>query len=79
MLGQEVVKQQFHVLANELSVRFPELDLRFNLQSGTNRLRLKAASVSHEVIELPLGEYETDELLYAAMFRIKEIARLYDD
>jgi hypothetical protein len=75
---QELVRRQFVFLASELSNTFPELDLRFNLRSGTNQLRYKAAAVSQKIFELPLGESDSRALLHQALFTIKEAARLYD-
>ncbi len=72
------VRDQFVFLATELSNLFPELDLRFNLQSGTNQLRYRAVAVSKEVFELPLGKRSAQELLHQAIFTIKERARLFD-
>lgn len=72
------IKGQFVYLATELSNRFPDLDLRFNLQNDTATLRFVAAAVSTDVIELDLGEHETTDLLNAAILQIKEMARIFD-
>jgi len=72
------VKGQFVFIANELSSRFPDLDLRFNLQNGTNTLRFMAAAISRDVVELDLGDHETTDLLNAAILQIKEIAQIFD-
>ncbi|MCB0361001.1 MAG: hypothetical protein KDD44_15235 [Bdellovibrionales bacterium] len=72
------IRRQFISIASELSIQFPDLDLRFNLQSGSNRLRYVAAAVSTEVHEMTLGEIETRELIYEAIFTLKELAQMYD-
>jgi len=72
------VKGQFVFIANELASRFPDLDLRFNLQNGTNTLRFMAAAISRDVVELDLGDHETTDLLNAAILQIKEIAQIFD-
>jgi len=72
------IKGQFVYIANELSTRFPDLDLRFNLQNGTNTLRFMAAAISRDVVELDLGDHETIDLLNAAILQIKEIAQIFD-
>ncbi len=73
------IKKTFVYLAGELSSRFPELDLRFNLQTGTDRFRVIAAAVSNTVIELPIAKHECQDLLHAAIFELKELAQLFDD
>jgi len=72
------VRGQFVFLANELSHRFPDLDLRFNLRNGSSTLRFMAAAISRDVIELDLGDYETVDLLNAAILQIKEMAQIFD-
>ena len=75
---QPEIRQQFISIASELSNIFPDLDLRFNLQGGSNRLRYVAAAISSEVHELELGDLETQELIFEAIFTLKEVAQLYD-
>ena len=75
----EELRDRFVYLASELSSRFPQLDLRFNWQAGSEVLRLVLPNSSkRRVIELDIAAYERDELLYGAIFRIKELAKLYD-
>jgi len=76
--GVSRVRGQFVFLATELANRFPELDLRFNLQNESSTLRFVAAAVSKDVVELDLGEHETGDLLNAAILQIKEMARIFD-
>lgn len=72
------VRGQFVFLAQELSNRFPDLDLRFNLQNDSSTLRFIIAAISRDVVELDLGEYETSDLLNAAILQIKEMAQIFD-
>ena len=71
-------EEQFVKLANELNYRFPDLDLRFNLKSGSNQVRYVAAAVSSKVHSISLDDRSPGEMLHQAIFNIKEIARLYD-
>jgi hypothetical protein len=59
-------------------LRFPDLDLRFNLSHDTNAIRYKAAAISGEMFEVPLELSDAEETLYEAIFNIKRIANLYD-
>jgi hypothetical protein len=70
---------EFISVASELMSRFPELDLRFNFQNGSNRLRFMVASVSRDIIELDLDTHDADDVLHAAIFEIKERAQIFDD
>ena len=72
------IRERFVHVANELNFRFPDLDLRFNLQSDSSLLRFMAAAVSADVVELDLAEATVEELVYAAVFQVKEIAQIYD-
>ncbi len=76
--GSEDIRGEFVYLANELSNRFPQLDLRFNLKSGSSCCRVVVPSQASHVIELTLGEVEPEILLYEAVFAVKELVQLYD-
>jgi len=78
-LSERVIRDQFIFLAQELSNRFPTLDLRFTLQSGTQKLRFMVASISREIIEMSMIDNSPLDVLYAAIFEIKERAQLFDD
>ena len=77
-LHEQEIKERFLSIANELNTRFPDLDLRFNLQSESTLLRFMAAAVSPDVVELDLSDATVEDLIYAAIFQVKEIAQLYD-
>lgn len=72
------INKRFIFVAHELINKFPNLDLRFNLKMGTKSLRYKAAAVSGDIFELPLEERRPEEILYDAIFNIKQIAELFD-
>ena len=72
------ITEQFIDIAQQVSLEFPELDLRFSLQSDSNILRYSAADVSQEVFELELGLEETTNLVYEAIFKVKQVAQLFD-
>ncbi|MFN8392225.1 MAG: hypothetical protein U0136_18175 [Bdellovibrionota bacterium] len=72
------ITKEFIYFASTLSSSFPDLDLRFNLQNGTNRLRYTIPAVSSKVFELQLGQDEIDSLVHEATFEIKEITRRFD-
>ena len=72
------IRERFVHVANELNTRFPDLDLRFNLQSESSLLRFMAAAVSPDVVELDLAEASIEDLVYAAVFQVKEIAQIFD-
>lgn len=75
---QQNVTDQFVYFASKLSTYFPDLDLRFNLQGGTNRLRYSIPSISKRVYELQLGHEHIENLVHEATFKIKEIAQRFD-
>lgn len=75
---QSALSKQFVYLASELSTKFPQLDLRFNYQSESGLFRIMAAACSREIYEFPLGEGSTDDVLYEAIFLIKEVAQIFD-
>ncbi len=71
--------RQFIHFASRLSAYFPELDLRFNLQDGTNTLRYRIPDLSKDVFELDLDPaLSIEQLLHEAAFTIKEIAQRFD-
>ncbi|MCC6221562.1 MAG: hypothetical protein IT291_10020 [Deltaproteobacteria bacterium] len=75
---EEEIEDQFIAVAMEISHLFPKLDLRFNLQSGSSKVRYSAPSISAEIFELDLNLGETSALIIEACFKIKEIGRLFD-
>lgn len=73
------IESQFVRLASRISEQFPQLDLRFNLQSGTKVLRcLIAENSPSSIIEVALGSAPTEELLYEAIFAIKVATHSFD-
>jgi hypothetical protein len=72
------ITKQFVYFASRLSCSFPDLDLRFNLQGGTNRLRYTIPAVSSRVFELTLGKQNIETLVHEATFEIKEITQRFD-
>lgn len=72
------ITDQFVAVASALNNHFPQLDLRFNLLSGSNVLRYQVASVSRKIFELELGTKSTKQLVHEAIFNLKEVARLFD-
>jgi hypothetical protein len=78
MQPTENIRERFVGIANELSYRFPDLDLRFNLESGSPILRMIAPSSSERVMSLNLSRGSYTQLLYSAIFQIKELIQHFD-
>ena len=76
--SREKITKQFIDLASKLSANFPDLDLRFNLQGNTNKIRYTVPTVSSKVFELTLGRSNVDKLVYEATFEIKELTQRFD-
>ena len=74
----DFVTEQFINLATEISNLFPDLDLRFNLQQGTKRLRFTLPTVTKDVFELELNPENITPTVYEAAFTIKEITQRFD-
>ncbi len=72
------VKERFLFVANELHSQFPNLDLRFNLREGSSQLRFMIGAVSPDVVEIDLDEASVEEIIYAAIFQVKELAQIFD-
>jgi len=70
--------KQFVYFASRVSAFFPDLDLRFNLQGNSTKIRYSIPDVSKEVFELSLGGGKIEELIHEATFAIKEAAGRYD-
>ncbi len=75
---RDKLTRQFIDFASRVSSYFPELDLRFNLQGGTSRLRYSAPAISDRVFELELGQERIETLIHEAAFSIKELTQRYD-
>lgn len=69
-------KDQFVDVARQLSLAFPDLDLAFNLQEGSQKMRCFVGT--EEPIELSLDGAETRELVFEAIFAIKSLVRRFD-
>ncbi len=72
------INKNFLFIINELLLRFPDLDLRFNLSHNSNLIRYKVASISQDTFESNISNSKIEETLYEAIFNIKELASLYD-
>lgn len=72
------IRKQFVQVAHELAVRFPDIDLRFSLTSGTKVLRYRAANISSEILEVELGSNKTQDIINEAILTIKALARHFD-
>jgi hypothetical protein len=79
MINRSELREEFIYIANELTGRFPDLDLRFNLRNGSKRCRLVMPTVTSHVVELSLGRGNPEALLHEAIFAVKELAQLFDD
>jgi hypothetical protein len=75
--GQNLT-DQFVSVATQVSTSFPEIDLRFSHEEGSDNFQMVAPSISEDVFEFPLGVCSTKELIHETIFAIKEIAQLYD-
>lgn len=73
------VTSKFVTLATQISGFFPELDLRFNLQHGSSRLRYMIAGLSDEVYELEFDTIDIGPTLHEAVFTIKQLLGRFDD
>ena len=78
LLEKTELHNRFVFLARELSCRFPDLDLRFNRRDGSEHIRFVAKAVSSEIVELDLDSGNPHQLLHSAIFKIKELAQLFD-
>lgn len=72
------LEESFVLLAQRISNMFPDIDLRFTLQSGDQCIRYQAPDLSGEVFELDLALKSCEELIYEAAFRLKELGQLFD-
>lgn len=72
------IEEHFVYVASALNDYFPDLDLRFNMRSGTTHIRCIIPEHSAEALELDLGAMNPQELLNEAILSIKVIARLFD-
>lgn len=75
---REQLTKQFIYFASRVSSFFPELDLRFNLQGNSTKIRYSIPDISSEVFELSLAGAKIDELIHEAAFSIKEATGRYD-
>lgn len=75
---EKEAKQQFRNIANELCAQFPDLDLRFSYQEGTQTIRFMAAAVSADIHETIL-ESDPINALHETIFAVKALAGLFDD
>ena len=78
IVAHEILEEEFHFIVRELTNVFPELDLRFNLQAGSNRIRYQIADVSHDTYEAQIGAQSAQNILNEAILNIKAIARRFD-
>jgi len=76
---QDQIEDQFVNVASQLNDHFPDLDLRFSLREGSNRLRYQIADISRKNYELELGRTNTRQIVHEAIFNIKQMAQLFDD
>ena len=75
---RENLTKQFIYFASKVSSFFPDLDLRFNLQGNSNKIRYSIPDISSEVFELTLGVNKVEELVHEAAFAIKEATGRFD-
>lgn len=67
----------FIYIASRLCEQFPELDLRFSMQTGNDSFHLSVPEVNENNYELSLQE-RPDSIIQEAIFLIKEISKRYD-
>lgn len=76
--SRDKITKQFIYFASKVSAFFPDLDVRFNLQGGSNTLRYTIPAVTDEVFELTLGRERIESLIHEAAFAIKELTQRFD-
>lgn len=69
---------KFKRVARELSNSFPALDLRFNLQEGSNTVRVLAPDLSSRALRMSLDKESERDLVVRATFELKRLAKQYD-
>jgi len=72
------LREKFDSVIRELDIRFPELDLRFNFQSGSNSMRFYIADIDSDVMELDLRSVSAQAILNEATFCVKQTVRKFD-
>ena len=72
------VEKEFVYLASALSGQFPDLELSFNLKSGSSTMRCLLTQFPEKVVELSLGDMTMETTLREAIFSIKELTRRFD-
>ncbi len=77
-VSPQEIEEQFVAVANALYAQFPDLDLRFNLRSGSTKARCLVPNTAKKSIKLPLGK-NTELLVRDAVWAIKVMVRRFDD
>ena len=78
-LSAREIEEQFVHVASALYDHFPDLDLRFNLRSGTTKARCLIPNAQRKALKFELGGKTTEELVREAVWAIKILMKRYDD
>ena len=71
------MKKRFSNIASDLTIAFPELDLRFNFVEGSGSFRVTATDFSKEALEYSIAENSVS-LVNKVILDIKELGGLFD-
>lgn len=74
MTKQEQQKR-FRQLAHELSSHFPDLDIAFGMSEEDNKVYCQ---IDDDQLEIYLDEMAPEELVYEAIFALKELRGRFD-
>ena len=78
-VSPEEIEEQFVTVANALYAQFPDLDLRFNLKTGSNKAKCLIPNSNKTAIKLHLGHKNLNLLVRDAVWAIKVLTRRFDD
>ena len=73
------IEDEFVRIATALYSYFPDLDLRFNLRTGTTSALCLVPNEAKTKLTLPIGHKAADDVVRDAVWEIKELIRRFDD
>ncbi|MBL7661907.1 hypothetical protein JNK13_04050 [bacterium] len=75
---ENTIERQFVSVADALSERFPDLDLRFTLLDSACMLRLNLADDILESVKIELGKNNVNQIIESAILSVRRITKQFD-
>lgn len=76
---EQVLRKRCSEVGQALLWAFPETDLRLNRIAGSDTLSILVPENSPERAELALSEENTEQLVWQAIFSVKQLLQRFDD